>query len=149
MRFNELFVFDYSLSYLLSPSLISIFAHNILETTVHIILFKLCSFGMNDGGMLKVRLETIVEFCWDDIESVLDCFKDISSFTGVDEYKTTSLVILVEIGVSFLPSPEVSKGDIAWTSGIAEMAFAATVAEHYMLIENVCKTHFTPPPLEI
>lgn len=134
------------LANLISPTSISILVHDILEAMPDVILLKLHTLGMDNGRMLEVGLQTVVKFCWYCIEFVLDSFEYFSTFGSIHEDKTTTLIILVKIRVSLLPSPEVSYSNVAWTCGIAEVAFAATVAEHDVLIENVSKIHFIPPP---
>ena len=134
------------LANLIPPPCISILVHDILKAMFDVILLKLYALGMNDGGMLKVWLKAVVKFCWYRIEFVLDSFKYFTTFGSIHEDKTASLIILVEIRVGLLPSPEVCYSNVAWTSSIAKVAFSAAVAEHDMLIENVCEIHFIPPP---
>ena len=95
--------------------------------------------------MLKIGLKAIFKFGRNGIKFVFDCFEDFTAFGSIDKDKAYTFIIFVDFGGCLLPSPEVSDGDITWTSGIAEVAFAATVAEHDVLIEYVCKVHFTPP----
>ena len=99
--------------------------------------------------MLEIRLKTIFKIGWNGIKFVFDRFEDFSAFGRIDQDKAYAFIIFVDIGVRLLPSPEVCDGDITWTSGIAEVTFAATVAEHDMLVEYVCKVHFTPPILNL
>ena len=141
-----MFHFLFELSDLISPSCISIFTHDILEAMLDVILLKLHAFEMDDGGMLEVGLQTLVKFCRYRVEFVLDRLEYFTTFGSIHEDKTAALIILVEIRVGLLPSPEVCYGNVAWASGIAEVAFSAAVAEHDMLIENVCEIHFIPPP---
>ena len=95
--------------------------------------------------MLEIRLKTIFKIGWNGIKFVFDRFEDFSAFGRIDQDKAYAFIIFVDIGVRLLPSPEVCDGDITRTSGIAEVTFAATVTEHDMLIEYVCKVHFSPP----
>lgn len=144
--FNFTLYFLLEPSNLKSPSCISILVHNILEAMLDVILLKLHALGMDNGRMLEIWLQTVVKFCWYRVQFVLDCFKYLTTFGSIHEDKTAALIILVEIRVGLLPSPKVCNGNITWTSGIAEVAFPTTVAEHDMLIENVCEIHFIPPP---
>ena len=95
--------------------------------------------------MLEIGLKAIFKFGRNSVKFVFDRVEDFSAFGRIDKDKAYTFIILVEIGVRLLPSPEVSDGDITWTSGIAEVTLSATVAEHDMLVEYVCKVHFTPP----
>ena len=95
--------------------------------------------------MLEIGLKAIFKYGRNGVKLVFDRFEDLSAFGRIDKNKAYTFIILVDIGVCLLPSPEVSDGDITWTSGIAKVTLSATVAEHNMLIEYVCKVHFTPP----
>lgn len=128
------------------PSRIAILVHDIFEAMLDVVSLEIHSLGMDDGGMLEIGLKTIFKFGRNGVKFVFDRFEDFSAFGRIDKDKAYTFIIFVDIGGRLLPSPKVCDGNIARTSGIAEVTFAATVAEHNMLIKYVCEVHFIPPP---
>ena len=127
------------------PSRIAILVHNILEAMLDVVSLEIHSLWMDNRGMLEIGLKAIFKFSRNGVKFVFDRFEDFTAFGSIDKDKAYTFIIFVDIGVRLLPSPEVSDSDITWTSGIAEVTLSATVAEHYVLIEYVCKIHFIPP----
>ena len=85
--------------------------------------------------MPQIGLHTVVEIGRNSIEPVADSLEEFAPFLGIKQHKRTSLVVRIKLWCGLLPSPEVSDSNVAWASGVAEVAVAARLAEHDMLVK--------------